>query len=179
MSSTTVTKGRPGQHPHPGETPAAPHDAASEEPQQAGQGPAPRAVTTAGLVLTNYSFAPGPYWMEFTNPTQFALTVGSNTITATLPIAGPGFLLTDLNFDKPMFAGVLPEGTFTPEEGLPVPQSSKKLVNDTALPATAGVRNVVLNKSATPPTISIHVFAQTAGNVPARSRWFVFTLQGV
>lgn len=148
-----------------------------------GQGPAPRAAQTQTLILSNFSVAPGPLWLEFTNHTAFALTVGTNQMTANLPITGSGWLFGEgppNEFDKPILAGVFPaQPVDEKEEGLPVPQSNKKLTNTTAMPANSGIRNVTINRGTTPKTLTINVVTQTAGTVPINSRWIVMMMQGV
>lgn len=178
MASTVVTRGKPDPRQHrPGEAPST-HEAGNEEEQ--GQGPTPRTAATASMILGNSSITPGPLWIEMINPAAFALAVGANTLTGELPKVGAGWLLQYQ--DKPILAAVVPPmGTIEaePESGLPVPQSNKKLTNVTALPAAAGIRNVTVNATATPPTITINIYAQTAGTVAAGSRWLVFNVQGV
>lgn len=162
---------KPGEHP-------APHH--GEEEPEPGQGPTPRAAQTQTLVLSNFSVAPGPLWLEFTNHTAFALTVGANQMVANLPITGAGWLFGEEGWDKPVLAGVFPaQPVDEKEEGLPVPQSNKKLTNVTAMPANSGIRNVTFNKTSTPRTMTINIVTQTAGTVPINSRWIVMTFQGV
>ena len=175
MATIPRTKLDPKQHSRSGESAHEPaHEPAAGEGEQT---PSPFAAVTGSPILSNFSIAPSTYWVEFTNTAAFALTVGANTITANLPISGAGWLLQFV--DKLLLAAVVPATPFVPEEGLPVPQSAKKLTNDTALPAAAGIRNVSLNTTVTPPTVTIHVFAQTAGTVAAGSRWMIFSVQGV
>lgn len=188
MVTTTEAKMRftsdPKQSPKPGEHDpmkpgehVAPQQASEEE---SGGGPTPRVAQTQMLVLSNFSVAPGPLWLEFTNSTALALTVGANTMTANLPISGSGWLFGEEGWDKPILAGVFPAApTDEREEGLPVPQSNKKLTNVTAMPASCGIRNVTINKTSTPRTLTINVIAQAAGTVPINSRWVVTTVQGV
>lgn len=173
---------KPGEPPHtppkPGE-PHQPHAAGEGEEEQSGQGPAPRAVATAGLMLTNSSLAPGPVWFELTNTAAFALTVGVNTLTASVPLGGAPWLsgFTDL----PMMCVVFPAATFVPDPGLPVPQSAVKLTGSagTGMVATGGVR--LVTTTGTPPnfTITITAYVQTAASVAAGSRWLCMSVTGV
>lgn len=176
---------KPGDPPHtppkPGE-PHQPHAASEGEEEQTseqGQRPAPRAVATAGLMLTNSSLAPGPVWFELTNTAAFALTVGVNTLTATVPLGGAPWLsgFTDL----PMMCVVFPAPTFVADPGLPVPQSANKLTGSagTAMVATGGVRTVLTTGTAPNFTITITAYVQTAASVAAGSRWLVMSVTGV
>lgn len=175
---------KPGDPPHtppkPGE-PHQPHAASEGEEEQVvlGQGPAPRAVATAALMLTNSSIAPGQIWFEMTNTAAFALTVGVNTLTQTVPLGGAAWLsqFTDI----PLMCAVFTPATFVADPGLPVPQSAVKLTNTagSGLPATAGVRTVTVPNNPPSSVITITVYAQTAGNVAAGSRWFVCSVTGV
>ena len=166
----TEHKSNPKPHHNPG-NPGNP----GEETE--GQAVQPFATATASLMLTNSSITPGPVWFEMTNPTAFALAVGTNTLTSTLPVAGAAWW--SQYFDLPLMCAVYTPPTFVPDPGLPVPQSAVKLTNSagSGLPATAGVRTVTV--SGTPPVITITVYAQTAGTVAAGSRWLVFSAQGV
>jgi hypothetical protein len=153
-----------------------------QEKKKAAQKPRASGDVEQFISFSSSSATIGPAWVELTQLADITLTAGAGyQVVADLVSKPPGAQWFINQLKLPMMACVLPPGMSIPQAGI---ANSTGGAGITGLPAGVGINWITVTPGETtmvPPEyhLNINLAVQTAGTIPAGTRWFVFTMMGV